>query len=356
MSKLIKIRAAMRERGLDAIIVYDELNQRYLSDFAFTDGFLIITGDRAELVTDFRYYEMALNNADPEFKVSMPGGRDAFIEEVLSSSDVKTVGFEGAFVPYELYRNLCEKFPSYKFENIGRMIEELRQVKSAEEIAMIQRAQNITDMAFEHILKVLSPEMTEIDVAAELEYVMRKNGAERAAFDTVAVSGDASALPHGTPRNVKLKKGFLTLDYGALFNGYCSDMTRTVVIGKADAEMKRIYNTVLKAQLAAQEYLRDGADCGEADRIARDIIDSIPEYKGTFGHSLGHSLGLFVHESPSLSRGGSGRMMRVGEIYTTEPGIYLFGKYGCRIEDMVAIEKDGIYNFTHSTKELIEIL
>ena len=119
--------------------------------------------------------------------------------------------------------------------------------------------------------------------------------------------------------------------------------------------MKKLYNTVLKAQLSAQEYLREGADCGEADKIARDIIDSIPEYKGAFGHSLGHSIGLFVHESPRLSKVCFGHKMRVGEIYTTEPGIYLFGKYGCRIEDMVAIEKNGFYNFTHSTKELIEI-
>ena len=356
MKKIDKLRSAMKDKGLDAVIIYDELNQRYFSEFAFTDGLLLITMDRAELITDFRYYEMAIKGADKAFTVSMPDNKDAFISEIFASSSVKTVGFEGSFVSFELYRRLCDRFPSVAFENIGDMIELIRQIKTPEEIAVMQRAQDITDLAFSHIIKNITPNMTEIEVAAELEYVMRRNGAERFAFDTIAVSGDASSLPHGSPRNVKLKSGFLTMDYGAVVDGYCSDMTRTIVIGKADAEMKKLYNTVLKAQLSAQEYLREGADCGEADKIARDIIDSVPEYKGTFGHSLGHSVGLFVHESPRLSRVGAGHKMRVGEIYTTEPGIYLFGKYGCRIEDMVAIEKDGIYNFTHSTKELIEIL
>ena len=144
------------------------------------------------------------------------------------------------------------------------------------------------------------------------------------------------------------------MDFGAKVNGYCSDMTRTVVIGKADDEIKKLYNTVLTAQLAALDFIREGVDCAEADKIARDIIDV--DYKGTFGHSLGHSVGLFIHESPRLSKVAAGRKLRVGEIVTVEPGIYLYGKYGCRIEDMVAVEKDGIYNFTHSTKELIEIL
>ena len=196
--------------------------------------------------------------------------------------------------------------------------------------------------------------MTELDVAVELEYFMRKHGASGFAFETIAVSGDGSALPHGTPRPKKLKRGFLTMDFGAKFDGYCSDMTRTVVIGRASAEEKALYNTVLSAQLAALDYLRDGSDCAVADKIARDIIEK--DYPGTFGHSLGHSVGLFVHESPALSVRGRGRALRTGEIVTVEPGIYLSGKYGCRIEDMVKIEENGIYNFTRSTKDLIEIM
>ena len=354
--KLTKLRNKMSEMGLDAVLVLDELNQHYLSEFAFTDGLLFITHKRALLVTDFRYYEMALNKANKGFEVLTPDNRKELISSVIAEEGIKTVGFEGGTLSYESYRRYCDDFPSCELVNIGDAIEVIRQIKSKDEIEKMQRAQDITDNALSHLLKIVTPNMTELDVAVELEYAMRKGGADSFAFETIAVSGDASALPHGTPRNVKLRPGFLTMDFGAKFEGYCSDMTRTVVVGKADEEIKKLYNTVLRAQTEALNYLREGADCGEADKIARDIIDSIPEYKGAFGHSLGHSVGLFIHESPRLYSRGFGRKLRVGEILTVEPGIYLFGKYGCRIEDMVAIKEDGIHNFTHSPKELIEIL
>lgn len=355
MTKLEKLRNKMKESGIDAVIVLDELNQHYLCEFAFTDGFLLITPAKAYIVTDFRYYEMALIGANKSFEVLTPADRTEFLNKALAEEGCTKVGFEGGSVSYDVYRRYCEKHPHLTFENIGDTIEVIRQIKTPDEIEKMQRAQDITDKAFSHILKVINRDMTELDVAVELEYAMRKNGASAFAFDTISVSGDASALPHGTPRNVKLRDGFLTMDFGAKFDGYCSDMTRTIVIGKADAEIKKLYNTVLTAQTAALDYLREGADCGEADKIARDIIDAHPEYKGAFGHSLGHSVGLFIHESPRLYSRGFGRKLKVGEILTVEPGIYLFGKYGCRIEDMVAITEDGIHNFTHSTKELIEI-
>ena len=355
MNALNKLREKMRESTIDAVLVFDELNQHYLTRFAFTDGFLLITLNKAYLVTDFRYYEMATKVVSSDFEILTPKDRDAFIEKAFSDDNVKTVGFEGGFVSYESYIRYKERFSSQNFESIGNMIELIRQVKTDEEIEIMQKAQDIADKAFSHILTVLNPEMTELEVAVELEYAMRKAGAEAFSFETIAVSGDASSLPHGTPRNIKLKNGFLTMDFGAKYKGYCSDMTRTVVIGKADDEMKKLYNTVLGAQLSAIDFLREGVDAGEADKVARDIIDANPEFKGAFGHSLGHSVGLFVHETPALSPRAFGRKLRVGEILTVEPGIYLFGKYGCRIEDMVKIEKGGVYNFTHSTKELIEI-
>ena len=356
MSKLQRLRTNMKNKGVDAILVLDELNQHYLSDFAFTDGFLLITMNKAYLVTDFRYYEMAINGACKEFEIVMPENRREFIDKALSDENAVILGFEGGVVSYETYMAYTERHPHLKMVNIGDMIEVQRQIKTPDELVKMQKAQDITDSALAHLLKIITPDMTELDVAVELEYAMRKGGADSFAFETIAVSGDASALPHGTPRNVKLKKGFLTMDFGARYDGYCADMTRTIVIGKADDEIKKLYNTVLKAQTEALNYLREGADCGEADKIARDIIDAIPEYKGAFGHSLGHSVGLFIHESPRLYSRGFGRKLNVGEILTVEPGIYLFGKYGCRIEDMVAIEKDGIHNFTHSPKDLIEIL
>ncbi len=354
--RITKLRNKMAELNVDAVIVLDELNQHYLSEFAFTDGLLFITKNTAHLVTDFRYYEMALGKANKSFEIVMPTSRKEYLKKVISDEGIKTVGFEGGSVSYQTYRSYCEEYSECEFINIGDAIEVIRQIKSSDEIEKMQRAQDITDASLAHLLKFITPNMTELEVAVELEYAMRKGGTDSFAFETIAVSGDASALPHGTPRNMKLRPGFLTMDFGARVEGYCSDMTRTIVIGKADEYIKKLYNTVLKAQTAALEYLREGADCGEADKIARDIIDSVPEYKGAFGHSLGHSVGLFIHESPRLYSRGFGRKLNAGEIVTVEPGIYLFGKYGCRIEDMVAITEDGIHNFTHSPKDLIEIL
>lgn len=354
--KLIKLTEKMKEQGIDAVVVYNELNQRYLSDFAFTDGLLLITLKKAYLLTDFRYYEMAIKGACSDFiipDVTASDVRRTVVEKVLKEEECKTVGFEGSYLSYESYRALCQTYPDVDFVNIGSMIEELRMIKDEREIEYMQKAQDMTDKAFSHILNVLNYDMTEIDVAVELEYSMRKSGADTFAFETIAVSGDASALPHGTPRNVKLNKGFLTMDFGAKFNGYCSDMTRTVVIGKADEEMKKLYNTVLHAQKSALEMLRAGVTGAEADKVARDIINK--DYNGCFGHSLGHSVGLFIHEAPSLSSRATSVKLCEGNVVTVEPGIYVFGKYGCRIEDMVCIKEGGIYNFTHSPKELIEI-
>lgn len=354
MSKLNMLRSEMAKLGLDAVVILDELNQRYLSNFAFTDGLLFITANKAYMVTDFRYYEMALNGADKEFEILMPEARTAYLGNLLSDHSCKRVGFEGLSVSYATYRGYCERYPNIEWVNINDTIEQIRRIKTPEEIEIMQKAQDITDCAFSHILNVINPNMTEIEVAAELEYAMRRAGAAGFAFETIAVSGDASALPHGTPRNVKLKNGFLTMDFGAKYMGYCSDMTRTIVIGKADHDIKKLYNTVLKAQLAAIDFIKAGCDCGEADKIARDIIDV--DYKGRFGHSLGHSVGLFIHELPGMSMKAFGKKLEKGNVVTVEPGIYLLGKYGCRIEDMVAVTDDGIYNFTKSTKELIEII
>ena len=356
MDKLHLFRERLKELNLDAALIFDELNQRYLSDYAFTDGFLAISQDEALLVTDFRYYESAIENADKSFGViSSDVPRSEVLKRFISENSVKRIGFEGGSITYALYKAYSEKYSDLEFVDIGDVIEKIRQIKTPLEIAKIQAAQDIADKAFSNLLNSMSTSMTEIEVAAELEYSMRRLGADGVAFETIAVSGKASSVPHGTPRNVKLEKGFLTLDFGAKLDGYLSDMTRTVVIGKADEEMKKLYATVLEAQRRALDFLREGADAGEADRVARDYIDSFEEYKGTFGHSLGHSIGLFVHEAPGLSKRYLGLRLESGIVTSVEPGIYLFGKYGCRIEDMVAIEKNGYYNFTKSPKELIEI-
>ena len=311
---------------------------------------------RFELLSRAMSRIIALCIPFPEFEVMMPDDRKKVITDALADESCRKVGFEGNSVSFATFKRYCETYPSVEFVTIGGAIEELREVKDESEIALMQKAQDITDHAFGELVKRINTNMTEIEVAAELEYLMRRAGASGFAFDTIAVSGDASALPHGTPRNVKLKPGFLTMDFGAKYNGYCSDMTRTIVIGKADDEIKKLYNTVLEAQRLGLAAIKAGADCKECDDAARNYIDSFKEYNGAFGHSLGHGVGLFIHESPRVSKVGAGRKLRVGEIVTVEPGIYLYGKYGCRIEDMVAVTENGCYNFTHSTKELIEII
>ena len=355
MPRLNEFREKIKGLEIDAALILNEVNQHYLCDFPFQDGYLFITQRDAYLVTDFRYYEAALEKRNLEFEVLSPRDRSNTLRELISSTGTRTVGFEGAYLPYSDYLAYKDKFSDISFVDLGCIIEDLREIKTQIEIDKMQRAQDITDAAFSHLLKNIRRDMTEIEVAAELEYAMRRLGADCAAFETIAVSGDASAVPHGTPRPIKLKDGFLTLDFGAKFGGYCADMTRTLVIGRANAEIKKLYNTVLSAQCAALEFLKAGVRPSDADAVARDIINSHPEYKGSFGHSLGHSVGLMVHESPALSLRAKRDAVRVGEIYTVEPGIYLSGRFGCRIEDMVKIEKSGVYNFTHSTKELIEI-
>jgi len=233
-------------------------------------------------------------------------------------------------------------------------VDALRQIKSEEELEYLEKAEAIGDLAFEKILTILKPGMTELEVAAELEYQMKKAGAENFSFSTIVASGLNSSMPHAIPGEKKLEEGdFVTMDFGCTYKGYCSDMTRTVVLGKASEKQKEIYNTVLKAQLAALDAIKAGVTGKSVDKVARDIITEAG-YGECFGHGLGHSVGLFIHEEPRLSPAGE-TVLEENMIETVEPGIYVPGFGGVRIEDMVAVTKDGCKNFTHSPKELIEI-
>lgn len=359
MTKLEKLRAAMAEKGFDAVIISSEVNQRYITGFNYQDGLVLVSATRAVLITDFRYIEAAkASKAAADFEIVTPDKRQSlYCYEIIKDCGAKTVAVEEATISLSLYEAFKSVFEGCEVKGgASAIIDKLREFKDADEIASTAKAQDIADAAFKHIIEFIRPDMTEIDVALELEFFMRSHGAESIAFETIAVSGKASALPHGVPRNVQLEKGFLTMDYGAKVDGYCSDMTRTIVIGKADNEMKRLYNTVLEAQLAALAAMKPGALCREMDKIARDIIDGAG-YEGRFGHSLGHGVGMYIHEAPGLSQKvmPADRKLTPGHIVTCEPGIYIEGKYGCRIEDMVAVLDDGILNFTHSPKELIEI-
>ena len=359
MSRLNRFKAEMANRGFDAAVISSQINIRYLTDFDYTDGYVLVTKNKSYVLADFRYIEAARATVNAaEFEIVMPeGGMLSAIAGLLDENEAKVVA-------YEDYTLACADLERMKKIFVGKeltpgasaMADGLRLYKDAGEIEKMKKAQAITDAAFAHIIKVLTPNMTEIDAALELEFFMRKNGSEGVAFETIAVSGSASSLPHGVPRNVKLEKGFFTMDFGARFEGYCSDMTRTVVLGKADADMKKLYNTVLEAQLAALAFLKEGIACNDADTVARNIINGAG-YEGRFGHSLGHGVGMYIHENPRLSQGAKNDdILTRGHVVTVEPGIYIEGLYGCRIEDMVGVLEDGtIYDFTQSPKEMIEL-
>ena len=349
MNRLDKLRSKFPQKA-DALLITDELNVRYLSGVDFTDGFLLITKAKAYLFADGRYIEIAKRDAGKDFEV--------VLLDKKRTEHIKNVLGDKATVFYEDGSTTCAQLSAYLkgtentvFLPAGAIVEELRNVKDEGEKQNIIKAQRIAEKAFEHILGFISPDVTERDVALELEYFMRKNGADGIAFDTIAVSGSASSLPHGVPRNVKLQKGFLTMDFGAKFNGYCSDMTRTVCIGKPNDEMKKVYDTVLLAQKAALEYIGVGKKCSDADKVARDIIAKVG-YGKCFSHSLGHGVGLYIHEGISLSPRSQGTLAK-GNVVTVEPGIYLEGRFGVRIEDMVYVTESGCENLTKAKKELI---
>ena len=350
--KINSFRKSFAELNIDAALITDSVSHRYFTGFDNPDATLLITNDSAYAFEDFRYTEIAERTLRGAYNILEPKGKigDA-LNEIILTEKIKSIGIENKSLSLYEYERYKSKLNA-TLVPINDVILTAREIKSPSELEKIAIAQEITDGAFAHILRVITPTMTENDVAAELEYYMRKHGAQDKSFETIAISGEKSSMPHGVPSDTRLKKGFLTMDFGALYDGYHSDMTRTICIGKADYEMKKLYNTVLAAQKASLEYLRDGIKCSDADKVARDIINV--EYKGTFGHSLGHGVGLEIHEEPRLSP-GCDKILVPGNVVTVEPGIYISGKYGCRIEDLVIIKEGEVRNLTKSPKELIEI-
>jgi len=340
-----------------AALISAPQNQYYLSGFPFEDGYLLIFADEALLLTDSRYVEAAEKGADPAFTVACPKKMSEAIGERLSAHGVTTLMVEEDHLTLAAKDRFEKALDGVTLTGgVSALLTALRVQKDEKELSAIATAQSITDAAFSHILNYIKPGLREIDVALELEFFMRKNGAAGLAFQTIAVSGSASSLPHGVPRDCPLEKGFLTMDFGARYGGYCSDMTRTVVLGRADEEMKKVYDTVLTAQKAALAAAASGVSCKKLDSVARDIIDGAG-YVGRFGHSLGHGVGIDIHEAPRLSFTAKDEdVLLPGHVVTFEPGIYLPGRYGCRIEDMAAVRADGtLLDFTKSEKEMIEL-
>ncbi len=352
-ARLDRARRYLASAGLDALLVMRAENRRYVTGFTGSAGLALVTARDALLAVDFRYYEQAAAEA-PACEV-LRGGSDpaAALAEAVRSRDLRRIGFESEFVPYAQVERLREKLGPAELVPMGD-VDRLRWVKDAGEIAALERAAGISDAAFARILEVLRPGMTERDAALELEVAMRRGGAERLSFESVLASGPRSALPHGRATARVMEAGDLvTLDFGAVYDGYGSDCTRTVVLGSPDDRQRRLYEVVLEAQRRALDALRPGVPCRDVDAAARSVIASAG-FGDAFGHALGHGIGLDVHEGPPLSPRNEAPL-EPGMVLTVEPGIYLPGWGGVRIEDDVVVTEDGCRILTRARKDLIAL-
>lgn len=351
-----RISEVLKEKKLDAILVSDPFNMRYITGFRGGEGYVYLSEQRQVLLTDSRYTTQARDEADGFEIVQVDGTADYIkrLYEFMQEENVKSLGFEDEHLIYVSVKGLQDGCPGVDFVALGESLNRLRIIKNETELKALRQAEHVGDLAFEDILKIIRPGMTELQVAAELEYSMKKNGAVRTSFETIVASGINSAMPHAIPSEKKIEAGdFVTMDFGCMVDGYCSDMTRTIVVGKANEKQKEIYNIVLQAQLAALDVVKAGMKGSEVDKVARDIIYSAG-YQECFGHGLGHSVGLFIHEDPRLSP-KCHEVLAENMIQTVEPGIYVPGFGGVRIEDMIIVKKDGHENLTHSPKELLEV-
>ncbi len=349
-----RLRELLNEHQVDGILITSESNRRYITGFTGSAGYVLVTKKEAIFITDFRYIDQAKKQA-PIFEiVKQQGSIVEVVREQLSKAGVHKLGFEQDFVTFSQFKNFEKTFTDVTLVPLSQVIEKLRLIKDEEEITLVKKATDIADQAFNYILNVLKPGKKEVEIALELECKMRELGAQGASFDTIVASGYRSALPHGVASEKIIELGDLvTIDFGAIYKGYVSDMTRTVMVGKPNDKQKEIYNIVLEAQLKGVENVKAGMSGIEADALTRDIISSYG-YGDNFGHSTGHGIGLDVHEGPGLSP-KSEVILKTGMIVTVEPGIYITDFGGVRIEDDVLITESGNEILTKTKKNLIII-
>ncbi len=350
MNRVSALRERMQAENLDGYIVLAPENRRYISGFTGTNALLLITRDQAFLYTDFRYIEQAAAQAK-EFQI-VKSEREVFSALAEAAGNLNTVGFEGDFVSFENYLKLKENLSPTNLVSKPNLIPALRSVKGQDEIALIRKAVNLSDKAFEEIINLPLVGKREDEISIELEVFMRRQGASGGSFDFIVASGWRSSLPHGVGSSKTIQKGeLLTLDFGAIYEGYCSDITRTVCLGQPDPRQLEIYDIVLSAQQAALESVRPGLAGKEIDGVARKIIADAG-YGEFFGHGLGHSVGLAIHEGPNLSPREE-RLLEPGMVITVEPGIYIPGWGGVRIEDMILVTENGCEILTQAPKQFI---
>lgn len=351
--RIQKLREAMNQKGIDGVLLIGDHNRNYLSGFTGNESFSVITADKTFFITDSRFTEQAQQQVkDYEvLEYSKNISFADFLADLVNKNNVKKLGFEENIVSYSdysLYKSKlnCELVP------MEGIIEKIRLIKDEQEVELIKKAAEIADKAFEHMVKFIKPGMTEREVGLELEFYMKKLGAEALSFPSIVASGVRSSLPHGEATDKVINKGeFLTLDFGCVYEGYCSDMTRTVVIGKPTEKMLEIYNTVLEAEELALKAFKPGIPAIEVDAVARNYIAE-KGYGQYFGHSLGHGVGREVHESPIVGYRNTTKL-EAGMILTDEPGIYIPGLGGVRIEDLLIVTEEGGKVLSHSPKNLI---
>lgn len=337
-----------------ALLVESEPNRFYLTGFASSDGLLIVTPEKATFLIDSRYSEKAAEVIEG-VDVRRSSYRIEEIGEALSDAGCTHLFVEANSTSIRRLAALRAGLPGITIDEsdrYDRKLVELRQIKSARELSLLRQAQQLTDETFSYILEHIEAGRSERDIMLDMEFYMRRRGSEGVSFDFIVVSGKNSSLPHGVPTDKLVEPGdFVTMDFGALIGGYHADMTRTVAVGHVSDEQRRAYETVLAAQNAAIAAVAPGKVCRDIDRIARDMIDNAG-YAGRFGHGLGHSVGVEIHESPAFNTRCE-TILAPGMVMTVEPGVYLEGQFGLRIEDMVYVTENGCEDLTASRKDLI---
>ncbi len=352
-NRLILLQKFLSKNNLDAVIVKKLENVYYFSGFTGTTGMLLITKKGEYLLTDFRYIEQANGEAANYKVINCVKNVYTAIIEILEQDQSLNVGFEGEYFTYNDYFKLNKLKKNLKYKNIN--LDELRSIKDEEEIAHLRKAVNIADRAFEHILSYIKPGRSEIEVAVELEIFMRRLGSQKNAFSTIVASGIRGALPHGVATEKIINEGELvTLDFGAVYKGYHSDITRTICVGPVEEKQQQLYDFVLQAQLLGVKTLKPGVSGQFVDEVVRRYIMN-GGYGQFFGHGLGHGVGLEIHEFPRLSPASMCDSLKPMMVVTVEPGVYLPGWGGIRIEDTVMVTTEGCEVLTKSSKHLIEI-
>ena len=353
MDHIASIRAALGE--LDAMLLTGESNCFYATGF-MGEGITVVTKQGAVYITDSRYTEAAQNaigSAAQVWEMNRDNPLNVLLARVFEDANAQNVGFEDAQMTVAQHAVFSKALPC-TLVPASKVLSALRGSKDEAEIAAMVAAQRIAEGALEKLLGEIAVGMTEKEIAARLQYLMVTAGAEKLSFDTIVASGPNSSMPHAVPTERRIEKGdFLTIDFGCVYHGYCSDMTRTFAVGSVSDEQRAVYDTVLEAQLAGVAAAKAGVSGKEIDGAAREVIEKAG-YGPYFGHSFGHSLGIDIHENPNASPGNN-EPMPVGAVISAEPGIYLPGRFGVRIEDVLVLQEDGCRNITAFPKELLVI-